>query len=368
MKKVIKVILVVGTRPNYMKAAPIFNEIKKYAKNFQISLVHTGQHYDFAMCEIFFRDLKLPKPDVYLNVGSGTHAEQTGKILIRFENILKKEKPDLVIVVGDVNSTLACALTAKKLNIKIAHIEAGLRSFNMSMPEEVNRVLTDHISDYLFVTERSAVLNLKNEGIDNDKIYFVGDIMIDSLLMCMRKIKKVDTYKKYNLSSNNFAVLTLHRPSNVDSRKNFENIIEALMHIQKKIKVIFPIHPRTNKKMQKFNLKKKIKHMSNVITTRPLGYIDFMNLVLNCKFILTDSGSIQSESTYLDIPCITIREETERPATVLDGTNRIAGREKKEIIKLSEKALKDGWKKKKTLKYYDGKTAKRIVKILVANS
>jgi len=349
-----KIINVVGARPNFMKVGPLM-------KVMDALIVHTGQHYDENMSGSFFRDLEIPKPDYNLGVGSGSHAVQTAKIMIKFEKVCLKERPDLVLVVGDVNSTIACALVAVKLGIKVAHVEAGLRSFDRTMPEEINRILTDSISDYLFVTEQSGMDNLKNEGIPDDKVFFVGDIMIDSLLSVLDKIKDKETFKKYGLEKENYVVSTLHRPSNVDNKEVLSRILDAFEHVQKKIKIVLALHPRTKKNIEKFGLNEKIK---NIVITEPLDYINFMNLVLNCKFLLTDSGSIQSESTYLGKPCITIRENTERPVTITEGTNVLVGTDCKKIIEMSEKILNGQWKKGSIPKFYDGHTAERIVEAL----
>ncbi len=375
-----KIVNVVGARPNFMKIAPLIREMKKHSQIEPI-LVHTGQHYDRNMSRLFFRDLKLPKPDIFLGVGSGTHAEQTAKIMIGFEKILLTQKPDITLVVGDVNSTIACALTSKKLNIPVAHIEAGLRSFDSSMPEEINRVLTDAISDYLFITERSAEKNLKKEGISKKRIFFVGNVMIDTLLSHKQKAGKSNILSKLGLSLKNsdgdkkipFALLTLHRPSNVDVKKTFEEILEALEELQKHIKIVIPLHPRTQANIEKFGFNKKFSFLkdrnsekkNNVIIIEPLGYFDFLKLMSESKFVMTDSGGIQEETTVLGIPCLTLRNNTERPVTISNGTNILVGTNKEKIIQKALQCLRDNYWKRKIPFMWDGKAAERIIKILL---
>ena len=356
--------LVVGARPNFMKIAPLIKEFKKEKINFK--LIHTGQHYDYTMSKVFFDDLGIPEPDIYLNVGSASHAVQTAKIMIEFEKELIKEEPSLVVVVGDVNSTLACALVTKKLFIKLAHVEAGLRSFNMNMPEEINRLLTDQISDFLFTTEKSAAFNLKREGIGTDKIFFVGNVMIDTLITNLEKAKKLKLLDKYNLKKNDYALITLHRPSNVDTKEDLEKMLNILTFLQEKIKVFFPIHPRTKKNLEKFDLEKNIKDL-NIILSKPIGYLEFMNLMRNSRLILTDSGGIQEEASFLKIPILTARESTERPITVDEGTNTIIGNDLAKAKKYIEEIFSNKYKKGKIIEKWDGQTAKRIVRIMKEN-
>ena len=350
-----KIISVVGTRPNIVKIASLVKEFSKHPDITNI-LVHTGQHYDEKMSDSFFRELEIPEPDINLGIGSGSHAEQTGRIMIEFEKVLLNEKPDLVLVVGDVNSTLACALTSVKLGIKVAHIEAGLRSFDREMPEEINRILTDQISDYLFTTEKDAEKNLLNEGIAKSKIFFVGNLMIDTLLIHKERasnLKKPD--------SNDYAILTLHRPSNVDDKETLSNILEIIREIQSQIKIIWPMHPRTRNNLEGFNLKEKLKEMKNVSISDPLTYLEFMNAVMNSKFVLTDSGGIQEETTVLNIPCITLRDNTERPVTIEQGTNYLAGSNKNSILEIIQKVLNGKAKQYRGIESWDGKAAGRIV-------
>ena len=353
-----KIISVVGTRPNFVKIASLVKEFSKHPDITNI-LVHTGQHYDEKMSDSFFRELEIPEPDINLGIGSGSHAEQTGRIMIEFEKVLLNEKPDLVLVVGDVNSTLACALTSVKLGIKVAHIEAGLRSFDREMPEEINRILTDQVSDYLFTTEKDAEKNLLNEGIAKSKIFFVGNLMIDTLLIHKERasnLKKPD--------SNDYAILTLHRPSNVDDKETLSNILEIIREIQSQIKIIWPMHPRTRNNLEGFNLKEKLKEMKNVSISDPLTYLEFMNAVMNSKFVLTDSGGIQEETTVLNIPCITLRDNTERPVTIEQGTNYLAGSNKNSILEIIQKVLNGKAKQYRGIEFWDGKAAERIVSVI----
>ncbi|WKZ71092.1 MAG: UDP-N-acetylglucosamine 2-epimerase (non-hydrolyzing) [Melioribacteraceae bacterium] len=368
-----KIISVVGARPNFMKVAPLHRAFKNisnltsHISNLKTDIshliCHTGQHYDEKMSKVFFDDLELPQPDFYLGVGSGSHAEQTAKIMIEFEKILLKEKPDLVIVVGDVNSTIACSLTAVKLHIKVAHVEAGLRSFDRLMPEEINRLLTDSISDYLFVTEKNGLENLKREGVDDSKVFFVGNTMIDSLAYYQSKADHSDVLLNYNLESHNHVLLTLHRPSNVDTKENLIELINFINQIADKRKIIFPIHPRTLNSINKHSLNHSINQ--SVVLCDPIGYIDFIALIKNAELIVTDSGGIQEESTYLGVQCITLRNSTERPITCEVGTNQLLGNDLPNALQASLDVL-DGKIKKGTIpELWDGHAAERIVKIIV---
>lgn len=360
MKKKIKILSVVGARPNFIKIAPLLNEMKKYSQIKSV-LVHTGQHYDFKMSGIFFKDLNIPRPDYNLGIGSGSHAEQTGKVMIALEKVCLKEKPDLIIVLGDVNSTLAAGLTASKLYIPVAHIEAGLRSFDRKMPEEINRVLIDQISDLLFVSDPSGVSNLVREGVSHKKIFYVGNIMIDSLKTSKPKIAESKILSTLNLQKKKYAVLTLHRPSNVDNKKTFEKIINILNKVQEKTKIIWLLHPRTKQRIKEFAFNKKI---SKLDTIKPLGYIDTLCLISNSCLVMTDSGGIQEETTILKIPCLTLRENTERPVTIEQGTNILVGTNKNKILRQIKKILIGKGKKGRQPKYWDGKTSQRIMKII----
>ena len=319
-----KVLNIVGARPNFMKIAPIVREMARRDSEFQPLIVHTGQHYDAAMSDSFFEDLGIPTPDFHLEIGSASHAVQTAKIMTAFEPIVLAEKPDWILVVGDVNSTIACALVGAKLNVKIAHVEAGLRSRDRTMPEEINRILTDSISDLLLTTSEDADENLKNEGVPADKIKFVGNVMIDSLFYNLEKAKALKVRENLNLKDKDYVVLTLHRPSNVDDKETFGGLLEALVSISEKLPVIFPAHPRTRANIEKFGFAERIEK-SNIRLIEPLGYLDFMNLYSGAKLVLTDSGGLQEETTALTIPCLTLRENTERPITISHGTNVLVG-------------------------------------------
>jgi UDP-N-acetylglucosamine 2-epimerase (non-hydrolysing) len=359
-----KIHIIVGARPNFMKMAPLYKEFTKFKNEFEIKLIHTGQHYDERMSKFFFDDLQMPKPDEYLEVGSGTHGKQTAKIMERYEEVLLKDKPDLVIVAGDVNSTSACAIDAVKLHIPVAHLEAGLRSFARSMPEEINRILTDAISNYLLTPSIDGDENLLAEGVSKDKIFFVGNIMIDSLMQYQEKARNSDILDRIDIKDD-YALITLHRPSNVDNKEGLLTILNAFEEISKSISLIFPIHPRTTKQIQTFELEEKVKKMRNLHLVPPVGYYDFLKLQMDAKFILTDSGGIQEESTYFGVPCLTLRPNTERPITITQGTNTLVKLETDDIINEAKKILSGNIKKGSIPKYWDGKTAERIVKIFM---
>lgn len=361
----VKIVSIVGTRPNFIKIAPLVNEMNKHKEIKQI-LVHTGQHYDKPMSRTFFDDLGIPKPDVNLGVGSASDVAQTAKIMLKLERVLRREKPDLAIVVGDVNSTFAAAIAAKKCGVKVAHVEAGLRSFDTAMPEEINRILTDHASDFLFTTEESGNKNLKNEGIEGSKIFFVGNVMIDTLLDHREKSKKSKILNSLKIKKGDYCVLTLHRPSNVDDRDFLVYILDILDKIQQKIKIVFPVHPRTFKNIKKFGLNEKIKKLKNLVVIKPLGYVDFMCLMHNSKFVITDSGGIQEETTILGVPCITLRNNTERPVTVEQGTNVIVSTDKNEVIEAATKVINGAEINSKVPQLWDGNASKRIVTILLS--
>jgi UDP-N-acetylglucosamine 2-epimerase (non-hydrolysing) len=354
-----KIILVGGARPNFMKIAPLYFELLKCPHRYAPLIVHTGQHYDQKMSEVFFKDLGLPEPDLNLEVGSGSHAVQTAKILIAFEEVLLKHEPDLVVVVGDVNSTLACALVAVKLKIKVAHVEAGLRSFDKTMPEEINRVIADSISDYLFTTCEDANQNLRQEGISLDQIFFVGNVMIDSLVSYYSKISQSDVLERYQLKEKEFCLLTLHRASNVDENETFCKIMGAIQQISKETKVIFPVHPRTQKMMEEIQIEDE-----KLIITEPLGYLDFLKLEESARLVLTDSGGIQEETTFLKVPCLTLRENTERPVTITAGTNHLVGLDPEAILKEVDALLENGHKDFALPPLWDGKASQRIVRVL----
>jgi UDP-N-acetylglucosamine 2-epimerase (non-hydrolysing) len=425
-----KVISVVGARPNFMKMAPVHKAFKKYNEehpgaDVQHLICHTGQHYDEKMSKVFFEDLELPKPDFYLGVGSGSHAEQTGRVMIEFEKILIAEKPDLIIVYGDVNSTAACAITAAKLHIKVAHVEAGLRSFDRTMPEEINRMLTDVIADYLFVTEPSGIVNLTNEGIPANKVFFVGNTMIDSLIYYLPRAeqltdpgrqtdpsrqlavsstqeeerntstqyairnrqentskqeeKKLPTANRQpdsmkNISSGKlptgqtgdkpYILITMHRPSNVDDKNFSAQFIGMLTNLAKNATIVFPVHPRTRKNFDEWGILKGLPQ--NIKLTEPVPYIEFISLIKNAALVITDSGGIQEETTYLGVPCITLRENTERPVTVELGTNLLVGTDLKIVYTEATKILNGEVKKGSVPELWDGKAAERIVDIITS--
>lgn len=329
-----KLLFVAGARPNFMKIAPLIRECDSRSNLFEYVLVHTGQHYDSAMSDVFFDELDIPKPDYNLGAGGGNHSRQTAEIMEKFHGVCEKELPDCVIVVGDVNSTLACSIVAKKLLIKVAHIEAGLRSGDRAMPEEINRLVTDSISDYFFVTEPSGVENLRNEGHPPEKIYFVGHVMIDNLFYEYRKSQDIESPLAKDVS-NHYGVVTLHRPSNVDDPELLSGLVTALDTISEELPLFFPLHPRTKQRLQEFKL-----HFSNrVHAVEPLGYRDFLNLWKNAKLVLTDSGGLQEETTALGVPCLTLRTTTERPITIERGSNRLVGTHPEDIIKSAKLAL-----------------------------
>ena len=366
----LKVINVAGARPNFMKVAPIVAAMKLRSAEFQTILVHTGQHYDASMSAAFFRDLEMPKPDVHLGVGSGSHAAQTAAIMRAFEPVVVKEKPDWVIVVGDVNSTIACALVCAKLGVKVAHVEAGLRSRDRTMPEEINRVLTDQIADLLLTPSLDANENLRAEGIPEARIRFVGNVMIDSLLVNLDRAKGSTVRADLNLEYKNYAVLTLHRPSNVDEEVSFERILGALEGIARRVPIVFPAHPRTRKMIDELGLAERVKRIEGLLVVDPMGYLDFLQLLSNACLVLTDSGGIQEETTVLGVPCITLRENTERPITVEMGTNTIAGTDATRIIAAANRALDHPPDKSKLRvpELWDGRAANRILDVLIEKS
>jgi UDP-N-acetylglucosamine 2-epimerase (non-hydrolysing) len=359
--------IVAGARPNFMKVAPILHALAdgRDAARFagvdlRVSLVHTGQHYDENMSEVFFRELCIPKPDRHLEVGSGSHAEQTARVMVAFERYLLEEKPDWVIVVGDVNSTIACALTAKKLGVKVAHVEAGLRSFDMGMPEEINRRLTDALSDLLFVTEESGIRNLRNEGVPEERIVMAGNVMIDTLMRNLERIDGADyspppALKAFCGSGRRYAVMTLHRPSNVDRREVLAPIWGVLSEIARDLPILFPVHPRTRGRIEAFGLDGKGFEMID-----PVGHLDMLYAVRGAAMVLTDSGGLQEETTVLGVPCITIRENTERPVTVEIGTNRLTGTDPEAVRDAAGEILSGRARKGAIPPMWDGKAACRI--------
>ena len=356
-----KIHLIAAARPNFMKIAPLYHALKKesWADPY---VVHTGQHYDLNMSDIFFQDLGLPEPDIHLGVGSGSHAEQTGRVMIAYEKVLIKSRPDLVVVVGDVNSTIAATLAAVKLGIKVAHLEAGLRSFDRTMPEEINRLVTDALVDILWTPSVDGDENLIKEGVSPEKIQRVGNIMIDSLEMMREKIEIQEVAQEFGLKSRSYGLVTLHRPANVDIPAILKKLCQSLNNIANKIPIIFPVHPRTRKNIKKYGLMPLLKNAPQLFIIEPLSYVRFMNLVFNCRMAITDSGGIQEETTYLGIPCLTMRPNTERPVTISQGTNRLCTIDnfENDVAKiLSEDNVKGS-----VPEFWDGQTAERIVKIV----
>jgi UDP-N-acetylglucosamine 2-epimerase (non-hydrolysing) len=358
-----KVLNVVGARPNLMKIAPLVKEMQRYP-SIRHRLLHTGQHYDENMSQVFFNDLRIPQPEIYLGVGSGSHAEQTARLMIALEKILLEERPDVVVVVGDVNSTMACAITSAKLWIPVAHIEAGLRSFDRKMPEEVNRLVTDALSDFLFTSSRDADENLLREGIPAEKIFFVGNVMIDTLNKHRARAEKLGTPAQYGLECGGYALLTLHRPSNVDMPDILAGILDALEIIQHDIPILFPAHPRTINCLAQFGFTQRLELIPNLRIVEPLGYLEFVDLMMHARLVLTDSGGIQEETTILGVPCLTLRENTERPITVTQGTNVLVGTDPARIVAAAQNVLAGHSQAGGVPELWDGHAAERIVAIL----
>jgi UDP-N-acetylglucosamine 2-epimerase (non-hydrolysing) len=380
-KQKMKIHLIAAARPNFMKIAPLYHALKSEAWA-QPVIVHTGQHYDLNMSDVFFQDLGLPEPDIHLGVGSGTHAEQSGQVMMSYEKVLIDKKPDLVVVVGDVNSTMAATLAAVKINYSnakvkksagnalsamsyelgrplVAHLEAGLRSFDRSMPEEINRLVTDALADILWTPSADGDENLMREGVSSEKIQRVGNIMIDSLEMLRDRIQGQAAYSDFGLKPQQYGMVTLHRPSNVDTPKKLEKLFDLLSRISKKIPLVFPIHPRTRKSADQIGILPQLDQSKELILIDPLNYVRFMNLVFNCRFALTDSGGIQEETTYLGIPCITLRPNTERPVTLTRGTNRLCDLDNLEAA--VDTVLSEKKRQSSKIDLWDGKTADRVV-------
>lgn len=376
-----KILSIAGARPNFMKLASIADAIESYnnirpvyyTNSINHIIVHTGQHYDHKMSRTFFEELGIPKPAINLGVGSGTHAQQTAEIMKCFEKVLLSEMPDVLLLVGDVNSTIACALVAAKIQYTadhalkrplIVHVEAGLRSYDREMPEEINRFLTDSLSDLLFVTEESAIQNLKKEGCSSNKVHFVGNVMIDTLKRHLQKANESPITDELKIKAP-FGVVTLHRPSNVDHPDLIKSLVECFIEISNDLKLVFPIHPRTKHNLDKFGLMPLLKDALNITLLEPLGYLNFLSLISRAAVLLTDSGGIQEETTFLGVPCITLRKNTERPVTVTEGTNYLIGTNTRKICETVSLILEGKSKNSRIPKYWDGSAGDRIIKILV---
>ncbi len=378
-----RIACIAGSRPNFVKIAPIIEEIRRYPE-VDFMLIHTGQHYNEALSEIFFKDLGIPKPHINLNVGSASHAVQTARVMVRLEPVLREYRPHVVIVVGDVNSTLAGALTAVKLGVPVAHVEAGLRSFDRTMPEEINRILTDAISEYLFVTEERGLVNLRREGIPRHKIYFVGNVMVDTLIKHLSIARRSGTLERFRLRAGpgvgdrgrvrRYCVLTLHRPCNVDHASTLSRIVRVMNQIAERVPIIFPVHPRAWNNIKRFRLASlftgAFTRPQSLLTrglyaVEPQGYLDFLNLVHHARLVMTDSGGIQEETTVLGIPCVTLRETTERPVTIQKGTNILVGTDPEKIRRVVAALLRKPKKRPVRPPLWDGRAARRIVRVLL---
>lgn len=363
-----KIITVASARPNFMKVAPLLDEFKKWGDQIEPILVHTGQHYDYELSKIFFDEFGIPEPDHHLEVGSGTHAEQTAKVMIAFEKVIDEEQPDWVVVVGDVNPTMACTIVAQKKAVKVAHVEAGLRSYDRRMPEEINRVLTDSIADLLLTPSIDGNMNLIKEGIDERKIRFVGNIMIDTLYNMLEKSAQSTILKELSLTKKEFILITLHRPSNVDQKNTLQNFVDIFKDTSPKIEMVWPVHPRSKSRAEEFGLWKDLQQIENLHLLEPVGYLDNISLMNNARLVLTDSGGIQEETTALGVPCLTARENTERPITITEGTNTLVGVDPATILKHIHSHLQNGAIQQQAIEkplYWDGKTAGRICKAIM---
>ena len=360
-----KILNIVGARPNFIKIGPIQRACT--AAGVDAKIVHTGQHYDARMNTIFFEQMEIPRPDFSLEVGSATHTVQTANIMVKFEQVLLEEKPDLVLVVGDVNSTIACALVAVKMGIPVAHVEAGLRSGDRNMPEEINRILTDSISDYLFVTENSGIYNLGNEGVPEDKIHFVGNVMIDSLVYLRKKANAIPVLETLGLNKGGYILTTMHRPSNVDTEESLKAVIEILRRTARRAPLVFPMHPRTRNNLAKFNLQHVVEEIQHLQIIEPQGYLEFLHLMEHAKAVVTDSGGIQEETSFLQIPCLTFRKSTERPVTVTLGSNSmIESLDPEKLDQKLDEIFNGSYKTGMVPPLWDGNAAERIVQILTS--
>jgi len=356
--------LIVGARPNFVKVAPVYRALRGHRDRLDVHLVHTGQHYDANMSDVFFADLAIPAPDAFLGVGSLSHGAQTGAIMTQYEQLAMQSRPDLTVVFGDVNSTMACTLAASKLGIPVAHVEAGLRSFDRTMPEEINRVVTDHVADLLFTPSADADEHLRREGIPADRIHFVGNVMIDSLVASRAKIEASNILGALALEPKRYAVATLHRPSNVDRDETLAPILSALESIQARVPIVFPAHPRTQRRLAAEGLRALRARLTNVRIIEPLAYCDFVRLVSQATLVLTDSGGIQEETTYLDVPCVTLRKNTERPITISHGTSVLVGNDTATIVREAERILGGGGKRGTVPPLWDGHAGERIAAVI----
>jgi UDP-N-acetylglucosamine 2-epimerase (non-hydrolysing) len=357
----LRIINVVGARPNFMKIAPVIDEMRRRPARIEPLLVHTGQHYDESMSDSFFEDLRIPRPDINLGVGSGSHSEQTARVMIAFEQVLLRHPADWVVVVGDVNSTMAAAIVASKQLVRVAHVEAGLRSRDRTMPEEINRVVTDALADLLLTPSRDANENLLREGAAAEKIRFVGNVMIDTLYRNLERARGSRILERLNLEPQQFCAMTLHRPSNVDDEATLSGILDALDVIGERLPIVFPIHPRTRDRLDQFGLGDLVRNRRSLVLTEPLGYLDFLHLYSNSRLVLTDSGGVQEETTVLGIPCLTLRPNTERPITVTEGTNRVVGSDPEIIKREALAALERPCAAARAPELWDGRAAARIV-------
>jgi UDP-N-acetylglucosamine 2-epimerase (non-hydrolysing) len=353
-----KIHLIAAARPNFMKIAPLYHEMIKH-QWLKPVIVHTGQHYDYNMSETFFQDLELPAPDVNLEVGSGSHSQQTAEVMVSYEKYILANRPDLVVVVGDVNSTMACTLTAKKLNLPVAHLEAGLRSFDRTMPEEINRVVTDSIADVLWTPSPDADQNLADEGIDAARVTRVGNIMIDALLRMEKRYSGLHHWEKIGVEPGGYAVVTIHRPTNTDDRSRLSTIVEHIRSLSRDVQIFFPLHPRTKNMLRCFDLYDVLGESDRIILSEPLSYLPFMSILTKARLVVTDSGGLQEETTFLDIPCLTLRENTERPVTCSQGTNELVSLGT--LSPMWDKAVRGQWKKSRPIEKWDGRAAERIM-------
>lgn len=359
--------IIAGARPNFIKIAALFNIAADFT-SLQLRFIHTGQHYDGAMSDVFMRELNLPEPACHLNTGSGSHAHQTAEIMKRYEAWVTENRPEMCIVVGDVNSTLACSLVAAKEQIAIAHVEAGLRSFDRTMPEEINRVVTDSISNLLFVTEPSGIVNLEREGRSPDAIHLVGNVMVDTLFRLRDRAAELQHHRQFNVNSGEYAYLTIHRPSNVDNHEDLSEICDQLLWLSSRIAVVFPVHPRTRAKLEQFGLLERLSQASGMHLSEPAGYLASISLAMHAKFVVTDSGGIQEETTALGVPCLTLRENTERPITITEGTNTLIGRDFELFKRTANRILaNDAAGLDRQVTYWDGQTGRRILEIIAAS-